>query len=172
MDCDAGRCGMEGTRSTDKAVTASRRTQRAIGRREALLAGVAALAMSKLAVNPVSAALARTAQKFRAPSGSHKVGSLKHLAADSALATTDPKTGNPAVVIRLSSSKSLKAYSAVCTHAGCTVKYDSGQKLLVCPCHGSVYDPAHGAQVLSGPAPSPLPSLKVAVDPTGNIWLV
>ena len=53
------------------------------------------------------------------------------------------------------------AYSAICTHQGCTVAYNNGQ--LACPCHGSVFDPAHGAAVVNGPAQRPLPQIPVAV---------
>jgi Rieske Fe-S protein len=53
------------------------------------------------------------------------------------------------------------AYSAVCTHQGCTVAYQDGQ--LACPCHGSIFDPANGAAVVSGPAQRPLPEVPVEV---------
>jgi rieske iron-sulfur protein len=36
-----------------------------------------------------------------------------------------------------------------------------------CPCHGSVYDPAAGGRVVSGPAPRPLPALKVRITAEG-----
>ena len=45
------------------------------------------------------------------------------------------------------SDGSIVAFDAVCTHAGCTVEWDPGYDLLVCPCHGAAFDPAHGAQV-------------------------
>ncbi|QJW37007.1 Rieske (2Fe-2S) protein [Cellulosimicrobium protaetiae] len=53
------------------------------------------------------------------------------------------------------------AFSAICTHQGCTVAPGDGE--LVCPCHASRYDLATGA-VLGGPAPSPLPEVPVTVD--------
>jgi thiosulfate dehydrogenase (quinone) large subunit len=59
----------------------------------------------------------------------------------------------------------------VCTHAGCTVEYDPQSKLLVCPCHGAEYDPTHDAQVVAGPAPSPLTKLLITIDSKGNIYL-
>jgi thiosulfate dehydrogenase [quinone] large subunit len=62
------------------------------------------------------------------------------------------------------------AYDAVCTHAGCTVEYDPTQHHLACPCHGAVFDPAHGAQVLAGPAPQPLAPLQVKIDARGNAF--
>jgi Rieske Fe-S protein len=50
--------------------------------------------------------------------------------------------------------------SAICTHQGCTVASDGGR--LLCPCHGSVF--ALDGSVVSGPAPSPLPSVAVHVE--------
>ncbi len=103
------------------------------------------------------------------PRGSVLLGSVKTLPANSARRYTDPRTGDPAVLIHLSGGRFV-AYSAVCTHAGCTVGYDTARAQLVCPCHGSVYDPAHGAQVVAGPAPRPLAALPVRVDSQGNAY--
>src|SRR5579875_71365 len=101
---------------------ASQKDDSRLSRRHVLAAGTAALGLLLLERVPgvqASTALAHTLRKkFRPPAGSRKVGNLKHLAADTALATTDPKTGQPAVVIRLSRAKKVLAYSAVCTHAG------------------------------------------------------
>jgi Rieske Fe-S protein len=72
---------------------------------------------------------------------------------------TDP-TGQPAVLVHLESGDFV-AYSAVCTHAQCTVAYNNGQ--LACPCHGSVFDPTNGAAVVNGPANRPLPEIPVEV---------
>ncbi len=69
-------------------------------------------------------------------------------------------SGNPAVLVHLESGDFV-AYSAVCTHQGCTVAYNNGQ--LACPCHGSVFDPANGAEVVTGPAQRPLPEIPVEV---------
>ena len=68
--------------------------------------------------------------------------------------------GSPAVLVHLDNGDFV-AYSAVCTHQGCTVAYKNGQ--LVCPCHGSIFDPANGAAVVNGPAQRPLPELPVNV---------
>jgi cytochrome b6-f complex iron-sulfur subunit len=70
------------------------------------------------------------------------------------------ESGSPAVLVHLDSGDFV-AYSAVCTHQSCTVAYQNGQ--LACPCHGSVYDPANGAEVVAGPAPRPLPEVPVEV---------
>jgi Rieske Fe-S protein len=45
------------------------------------------------------------------------------------------------------------AYSAVCSHTGCPVsEWNSDAMHLVCPCHGSEFDPAARATVKNGPA--------------------
>ena len=76
-------------------------------------------------------------------------------------AVTFKDAGTPAVLVHLKNGDFV-AYSAVCTHQGCTVAYKNGQ--LACPCHGSVYDPAKGAKVVAGPAPKPLPEIPVKVE--------
>jgi thiosulfate dehydrogenase [quinone] large subunit len=77
----------------------------------------------------------------------------------------DPGDGNPDIVVRHANG-SLSAFSAVCTHAGCTVGYQGGQ--IVCPCHGGTFDPNSGA-VVSGPPPSGLAKRRV-VESGGSIY--
>jgi Rieske Fe-S protein len=75
--------------------------------------------------------------------------------------------GNPAVLVHLQNGKFV-AYSAVCTHQGCTVAYQNGE--LACPCHGSVFDPSKkGGAVLNGPARAPLPQIPIKVQ-SGGIY--
>src|SRR5829696_5319734 len=64
----------------------------------------------------------------------------------------------------------LVAYSAICTHLGCTVLPRlSEQGYIVCPCHASVFDPAAAARVVSGPANRPLPALPIEVSSDGVV---
>jgi Rieske Fe-S protein len=82
----------------------------------------------------------------------------------------DPTYG-PILLIHLDSGQFV-AYSDICTHAGCQVQFNPYDKLIGCPCHGAVYDPYHGARVLAGPAPSPLPTIPITYDQAnGNIYL-
>jgi cytochrome b6-f complex iron-sulfur subunit len=57
--------------------------------------------------------------------------------------------GDTVMVVRVSDTK-VVALSAICTHAGCSMDYVAGQKLLDCPCHGSQF--ATDGSVLRGPA--------------------
>ena len=103
------------------------------------------------------------------PSGT-MIGTLAQLQQNGgALAFQDPRSGDPSVVINLGSNK-LVAYSAVCTHAGCTVRYYSSARRLVCPCHGAEFDPSHNGMPVRGPAQRPLPMLNVTVASNGKIY--
>jgi len=67
-------------------------------------------------------------------------------------------------------SPELVAYSAICTHLGCSVLTNlTSDGDIPCPCHGSVFNPANGASVVAGPAPRPLPSLPIKVQGDGTI---
>jgi len=52
----------------------------------------------------------------------------------------------------------VKIFSASCTHLGCQL-HSIIDGRLVCPCHGSAYDPSTG-KVLSGPSISDLKRLE------------
>ena len=102
------------------------------------------------------------------PTGT-KIGSLANLQSAGSLPFNDPATGDPALAVQLNGGV-VVAFDAVCTHAGCQVGYDTGQKLFVCPCHGAEFDPSRGAAVVAGPAPTPLASIKVQVGSDGSVY--
>lgn len=54
------------------------------------------------------------------------------------------------------------ALDAVCTHMGCTVRFEPARNQIVCGCHGGVYDSSSG-QNISGPPPRPLTQYKVVL---------
>jgi cytochrome b6-f complex iron-sulfur subunit len=70
---------------------------------------------------------------------------------------------SPAMLIH-NSDDSWVALSAVCTHLGCTVKFEPDQNRIHCACHGGVYDPKTGRNV-SGPPPKALRAYKVKIAP-------
>ena len=67
--------------------------------------------------------------------------------------------GNPVIVSQPSAGE-VVAFSAICTHMGCTVA--PVDKILKCPCHGSTYDLTTGRNT-GGPAPRPLSKIPVKV---------
>jgi Rieske Fe-S protein len=69
---------------------------------------------------------------------------------------------------RSRSADGIVAYSAICTHTGCSVtgwlKSETGDKdVLKCFCHNSEFNPREGAQVVFGPAPRRLAALPLAI---------
>ena len=79
-----------------------------------------------------------------------------------------PASGLPAILVRLTEDQ-LVAYDAICTHARCVVGFDPDRRLIICACHGAEFDPSRQAAVVAGPAPRPLPPIKVRVDRDGTV---
>ena len=65
------------------------------------------------------------------------------------------------VVVTQPSAGKYRAFSAVCTHEQCLVDRVANGT-IGCPCHGSEFSVKNGS-VVSGPAPSPLPTKSVTV---------
>ena len=107
------------------------------------------------------------ASPVASPTGT-RIGALADIQAQGFL-NFQAANGDPAVAVSLGGGN-LVAFDAVCTHAGCTVSYDSSQKVLACPCHGATFDPAHGAAVTAGPAPTPLAAIALQVGTDGGVY--
>jgi thiosulfate dehydrogenase [quinone] large subunit len=75
--------------------------------------------------------------------------------------------GMPAILFRTKTG--VFAYSATCTHEGCTVAYQSSNKSLYCPCHGAEFDPFKNGGVITGPTRDALPTVKVEIS---GDWVV
>jgi thiosulfate dehydrogenase [quinone] large subunit len=105
------------------------------------------------------------ATKAQVPQGAVRLGPSNRLPRGQAATYRDPGDGQPDIVIR-DSSGNVHAFSAVCTHAGCTVGFEGGQ--IVCPCHGGTFDAKTGA-VISGPPPTGLAAKRV-MESSGAIY--
>ena len=68
--------------------------------------------------------------------------------------------GTPTIVLR--TPESIKAFSMICTHLGCTVQWQDAQQEFYCPCHDGRFD--QFGEVISGPPPIPLESFTVKVE--------
>ena len=67
----------------------------------------------------------------------------------------------PTIIIN-TRGKGFLAFSRVCTHLGCLVRYDQERQVFICPCHAGTFDLE--GNVISGPPPKPLPKFSVQVE--------
>ncbi len=96
------------------------------------------------------------------------IGPAKDVPVGGAASFTDPRTGDPSIVIQATAGKFV-AFDGVCPHAGCTVEYDQSAVLIICPCHGSQFNAATGA-VETGPAATGLNPITIAKDSNGQLY--
>ncbi|MCX6425523.1 MAG: Rieske 2Fe-2S domain-containing protein [Actinobacteria bacterium] len=72
-------------------------------------------------------------------------------------------SGDPGILIR-TATDAVCAFSAVCTHQGCTVDYDQVSKELICPCHGARFDPLQNGKAIAGPTRAALTEVPVKIS--------
>ncbi|MDE1857986.1 MAG: Rieske (2Fe-2S) protein [Thaumarchaeota archaeon] len=90
-----------------------------------------------------------------APAGYLYVAPLSALAGKTSAYFNHPTHGSSILV---NFGGSWRAFSAVCTHAGCVVDFTGSS--IYCPCHAGYFSPSNGS-VQSGPPPTPLPEFGV-----------
>jgi serine/threonine protein kinase len=91
--------------------------------------------------------------------------------ANTSVPFTNPTDNQPGLLIRLPNGNFVAAERA-CTHQGVPVNYHADTQKLVCPLHGSVFDPADNFKVLQGPATQPLKAVAIKVNANGSITTV
>jgi Rieske Fe-S protein len=144
-----------------------------ITRRPVLLGGAAAVAAASLAGcasdddtptataggGDTSASGAAASPEPSDPGGGKALAKVSAVPVGGAVAAKGAD-GKPIIVAQPAQGQ-IVAFSAICTHKGCTVA--PAGKELKCPCHGSVFEAATGKNI-GGPAPSPLPAVSVTVS--------
>lgn len=68
--------------------------------------------------------------------------------------------GQPVIVLR--TPESIRAFSLICTHLGCTVEWQPGEESFYCPCHDGRFD--QFGEVTGGPPPVPLEQIPTTVE--------
>jgi cytochrome b6-f complex iron-sulfur subunit len=79
--------------------------------------------------------------------------------------TLDPATG----IFVVRETQGFFALSAVCTHLGCLTAWKPELGIIACPCHGSKFKP-DGTKI-AGPAPRPLPWLRMWLSDDGELMV-
>lgn len=77
--------------------------------------------------------------------------------------TLDPQTA----IYIVRTTEGFFALSAICTHLGCLTAYKPDLGIIACPCHGSKFN-KDGVKI-AGPAPRPLPWLRMWLSDDGNL---
>jgi Rieske Fe-S protein len=99
-----------------------------------------------------------------APAGSGGGGGVVTVATDQVPVGGGVILADQQVVVTQPEAGTYKAFSAICTHQGCTVAAVQNGS-IVCPCHGGSFSIADGS-VQGGPPPGPLDPKQVSVSGT------
>lgn len=102
----------------------------------------------------------------------HAVGKASGMPINQAVHFTYPDASSSCYAIRLGSpvpdgvgpNQDIVAYSAMCTHMGCPLAYDSGSKVFKCGCHFSMFDAEDSGQMVCGQATEDLPRILLEYD--------
>ncbi len=62
----------------------------------------------------------------------------------------------------------LVLFSTFCTHLGCPTAWDESKRMIICPCHGGLYN--NFGEVIGGPPPRNLAQLDYKVE-NGTVYL-
>jgi Rieske Fe-S protein len=160
-------------------------TEAATTTRRAMIAGAGAVGASALlaacGTNDGDGSLAGGGSTAGAPTGAPTTGAGNasqpaggggggtKLSAASAIPVEGGKVfADQQIVVTQPAKGEYKGFTAVCTHAGCTVA-NVKNGTINCGCHGSQFSIEDGS-VKRGPAQQPLDEVKVKVS-GGSVWL-
>ena len=77
----------------------------------------------------------------------------------------DPQSG----IYMIHAAEGFYALASICTHLGCMTAWKPELNMIACPCHGSRFN-REGIKI-AGPAPRPLPWLKVSMSDEGELMV-
>jgi arsenite oxidase small subunit len=100
------------------------------------------------------------------------IGSAAQMKVSAPVSFTYPDAASPCVAVKLGSpvpggvgpGGDIVAYSALCTHMGCPVAFDTGTNTFKCGCHYSIFDAEKGGQMVCGQATEDLPRVRLVFD--------
>jgi Rieske Fe-S protein len=76
-----------------------------------------------------------------------------------------PTDADPCILIKTGRGE-LKAYSQVCTHLSCAVRYEAEANTIACPCHRGFFAVEDGRPT-AGPPTRPLPRVRLEARADG-----
>jgi cytochrome b6-f complex iron-sulfur subunit len=79
--------------------------------------------------------------------------------------TLDPQ----AAIFIVNSAQGFYVLSAICTHLGCLTAWKPELGIIACPCHGSKFK--RDGTKIAGPAPRPLPWLRMWLSDDGDLMV-
>jgi len=79
--------------------------------------------------------------------------------------TLDPESG----IFVVNGPQGFYALQATCTHLGCLTAWKPELGIIACPCHGSKF--GRDGTKIAGPAPKPLPWLRMWLSDDGDLMV-
>ncbi|HEY3025587.1 MAG TPA: Rieske (2Fe-2S) protein [Pyrinomonadaceae bacterium] len=99
-----------------------------------------------------------------------KIEGAAELMPGTSLSFRYPTERDSAILVR-SLDGTYHAFGQKCTHLSCPVYFDRSHQRLECPCHEGAFDGRTG-DVLHGPPPRPLDTVKLEVRGNGEVWAI
>ncbi|OGO57966.1 MAG: hypothetical protein A2Z32_01590 [Chloroflexi bacterium RBG_16_69_14] len=125
----------------------------------AVLAGFSVVSMLAMVATPILGFLIPPKTSGTTAGGKILVGKVADIPPGAGKVV--PVGSKPTIIVN--TEQGMKGYSAICTHLGCIVAWDTGSNTIVCPCHDGRFNPTTGA-VVSGPPPTGLVAATVTVE--------
>lgn len=91
-----------------------------------------------------------------------------NIAVNSAVNFTNPTTNRSDILVHLPNGQFV-AYDRACTHQQVLINYDPNTHMMVCPLHGSIFNPANDGKVVQGPAVTAVAMVPIKINADGTV---